>query len=264
MVNDLVTIITVVLNDKAGLEKTIQSVINQTYKNIEHIIIDGCSTDGSLVVIKKYQHVIHAWISQPDKGIYDAMNKGIGLANGEWVNFMNAGDVFYNSDAIVSLKKYFQENVVLIYGNVRINYGDFETTQTARPFARLWKGGICCHQSIFIRKQVLSDLMFNLDYKLAADYELLCRMYRGGYPVTKVGMIVSKVTIKGQTDCRRIEALREFQEIACRNFKNKAILILIRYQVLILLEWLKKCVRGYFPKQLDNFCIKRKYHKGGK
>lgn len=255
----LVTIITVVLNEKYGLEKTIQSVINQTCKNIEHIIIDGGSTDGTLDVIKKYQHVIHAWISEPDKGIYDAMNKGIRLANGEWVNFMNAGDVFYDSDTLNSLKKYFLQDSSLIYGDVRINYDHFERTQYAKSLSLLWRGGVYCHQSGFIKKQILAKLMFNLDYNLAADYELLCRIYLGGYPITKVDIIISKVINKGAADFKRIEALREFLKIASRNFKIKAPIIFIRYQNLILLERLKRCIKKYLPHPLTSFFVRHKY-----
>jgi len=264
MANGLVTIITVVLNDKDGLEKTIQSVINQTYKNIEHIIIDAGSTDGTLDVIKRYEDSICAWISEPDKGIYDAMNKGIGLANGDWVNFMNAGDVFYNSDTIIALKEYFSGDTVLIYGDVRINYGDFEITQSARSFSRLWKEGICCHQSVFIRRQILSKLMFNLAYKLVADYELLCRIYLNGYRVRKVDCIVSKVVINGQADLRRIEALREFQKIASQNFKSRVLLIYLRYQVLISLELIKRYLSKYVPHHVSSSFIKYKHRSNGK
>jgi len=90
----LISIITVVFNGEQLLEKTIQSVINQTYDNVEYIIIDGGSTDRTIEIIQKYEHAIDYWISENDKGIYNAMNKGISLATGAWVNFMNGGDIF--------------------------------------------------------------------------------------------------------------------------------------------------------------------------
>lgn len=260
----LVTIITVVLNKKEDLEKTIQSVISQTYKNIEYIIIDGGSTDGSLDVIKKYQYAIHAWISEPDKGIYDAMNKGIRLASGDWVNFMNAGDVIYNFNVVNSLKNYFLENTALIYGDVAIGYDGFERIEYARPFSRLWKEMACCHQSVFIKKQILAEFMFDLRYPLAADYDLLCKIYLGGYPVAKVDTIISTVIGGGQSDIKRIEVLREFLRISSSNFKTKMLFIYMRYQVLILLEGIKKCVKEYFPSQVTYFFIKHKYRVGKK
>lgn len=96
----LISIITIVYNDKEGLEKTIQSVLSQTYTNIEYIVIDGGSTDGSVSVIRKYESKISKWVSEPDNGIFDAMNKGIKLATGEWLNMMNAGDFFYSNDVL--------------------------------------------------------------------------------------------------------------------------------------------------------------------
>jgi glycosyltransferase involved in cell wall biosynthesis len=122
MNNPLISIITVVYNGVSTLEQTILIVINQTYKNIEYIIIDGGSIDGTVDIIKKYEDKLAYWVSEPDKGIYDAMNKGIDKATGEWINFMNAGDCFnfYNI-----LEDGFQMNISnminVIYSDTLIN-----------------------------------------------------------------------------------------------------------------------------------------------
>ena len=92
-----VSVITISYNAVSVIEDTIQSVLNQSYKDIEYIIIDGGSTDGTVDIIKKYQDKINYWVSEPDNGIYDAMNKGIDKATGEWINFMNAGDYFHSN-----------------------------------------------------------------------------------------------------------------------------------------------------------------------
>lgn len=97
--NPLISVVTVSYNAVGTIEQTLLSVINQTYPNIEYIIIDGGSTDGTVDIIKKYADEIVYWISEPDKGIYDAMNKGIKKANGEWINFINAGDSYYDKKA---------------------------------------------------------------------------------------------------------------------------------------------------------------------
>lgn len=118
----LVTVITVVYNAKELLEETILSVLNQTYSNIEYIIVDGGSTDGTLDIIKKYQDKISKYISEPDQGIYDAMNKGMSLSKGQWLNFMNAGDSFYSNDVLQKvferefskMKQSFMEILILV------------------------------------------------------------------------------------------------------------------------------------------------------
>ena len=115
----LISIVTVSYNAVATIEQTILSVINQTYSNIEYIIIDGGSTDGTLDVIKKYADKIAYWVSEPDKGIYDAMNKGIKVATGEWINFMNCGDYFVANNTLESV---FGSGK--IYKKAEILYGD--------------------------------------------------------------------------------------------------------------------------------------------
>ncbi len=118
----LVSIITVVYNAEEYLEETIQSVIGQTFKNIEYIIIDGGSTDGTFDIIKKYEHAIDYYISEKDEGIYDAMNKGIEAANGEWINFMNGGDTFHNSNVLQSLSFPNKPDCDLLSGKVALYY----------------------------------------------------------------------------------------------------------------------------------------------
>ena len=112
----LITVVTVVFNGEATLEQTIQSVVNQTYDNVEYIIVDGGSKDRTLDIIKKYEDRIDYWQSEPDKGIYDAMNKGIELANGDWINFMNSGDSFYNECVIKNI--YYGPYKMVIMGPI--------------------------------------------------------------------------------------------------------------------------------------------------
>ena len=121
--NSKITIITVSYNAATSIEPTILSVINQTYPNIEYIVIDGGSNDGTVDIIKKYQNKISYWVSEPDKGIYDAMNKGIRMATGDWINFMNAGDTFFCD---TSLNLLFipepESDIDIIYGDTEFIY----------------------------------------------------------------------------------------------------------------------------------------------
>lgn len=164
----LITVVTVVFNGEATLEQTIQSVVNQTYDNVEYIVVDGNSTDKTLEIIKKYEDEIDYWQSEPDKGIYDAMNKGIGLANGEWMIFIGADDLLFSPFVL----KAFVKNV----GNFDSNYyGDafFSYHRYIHDY-KFSKLRLCmeniCHQAIFYCKKDYKKNFFNLKYKIYADW----------------------------------------------------------------------------------------------
>nr|WP_263458985.1 glycosyltransferase family 2 protein [Bathymodiolus platifrons methanotrophic gill symbiont] len=161
---------TVVFNGAEHLEQTINSVIGQTYDNVEYIIIDGGSTDNTLEIIKKYEGQIDYWVSEPDGGIYDAMNKGTGLATGEWVNFMNAGDWFMRNDTINSI---FRNNIKsdLVYGDHEIRYSTLNKSVKAKSVLEIFKGMPFCHQSMLIlnRLQLTNPYQYK-KYKVAADF----------------------------------------------------------------------------------------------
>jgi glycosyltransferase involved in cell wall biosynthesis len=162
MKNPLITIITVVFNGEKFLEETICSVVNQTYDNIEYIIIDGGSTDGTLDIIRKYEKKIDYWISEKDKGIYDAMNKGIEIATGEWINFMNAGDRFLNPFIIANIR--FNNNYLCIHGlGQNENYNNIPN-----------------HQSMFIFREWHLNNKYNIMYKICADYEIKIKLLETG------------------------------------------------------------------------------------
>lgn len=170
-----VSIVTVVYNDAKGLEKTIKSVINQTYENVEFIIIDGGSTDDTVAIIKRYDDQIDYWVSEKDGGIYDAMNKGINASTGTWVNFMNAGDTFVDNEVLTKIKFDQYNNKALIYGN------KLQNNEVIYPLDinKLEVGEImACHQSMFFNKRILKDeLYYDLTYKIYGDYELVNRIY---------------------------------------------------------------------------------------
>jgi glycosyltransferase involved in cell wall biosynthesis len=151
----IITIVTVTFNAEEYLEKTILSVIEQDYKNIEYIIVDGGSTDKTIEIIKKYEKNIYLWISESDKGIYDAMNKGVKYANGEFVNFMNAGDVFFDNTVC---SRIFSNEITadLIYGDTIFydNSGN-ENLVKAKSLDKLWEAMIFNHNSLFAKKDLL-------------------------------------------------------------------------------------------------------------
>lgn len=177
-----ISIITVCYNSEATLEQTIQSVCGQTYQDIEYIIVDGNSKDSTLNIINKYPDVVTKLISESDKGLYDAMNKGIGLATGEVIGFINSDDLFCDKDAILKVMNVFQkhENLESIYAD--INYVDFVNTN---KIVRKWKSGMQqkfstgwhpAHPTFYVKRHVYEKYgNFDLSFKLAADFEIMLR-----------------------------------------------------------------------------------------
>ncbi len=213
----LVTVVTVVLNNKDGLEKTIKSVINQTYPNVEYIVIDGGSTDGTLDVIRRYENYIDYWISESDEGIYDAMNKGILLALGKWINFMNSGDCFVNLNVLYKIFiDIYNEvfNYDIIYGNTVINYGKFERIFKAKNVKEIKKGMVFCHQSSFIKTSLHKKKLYNsLKYKLAADFDFFFTSYLEERFFKKLDTTISKNSIGGESFVKRHQVIREYMSI---------------------------------------------------
>lgn len=186
-----ISVITVCYNCQTDIEKTILSVINQTFKNIEYIIIDGGSTDGTIDIIKKYNDKITYWISEPDKGIYDAMNKGIKMATGEWINFMNAGDIFYNNTVLSSIQfdKYQQNDI--IYGSVEYDYGFTKRIAAPLPLKKILKQMCFSHQSTFVKTDLMKKELFDVRYKIIADYAFLLSQYKANKKFEEIPLTIA-------------------------------------------------------------------------
>ena len=178
-----VSIITVVLNNKSYIEDCINSVLSQSYRNVEYIVIDGGSTDGTLDIIRKYDKYISHWISEPDHGIYDAMNKGIKLATGEVVGILNSDDVYNSNDVLTDVVcEFSKKEVDSVFAD--LVYVDRKNTDkvvryyksahfTPNKFAYGW---MPAHPTFFVKRICYERCgMFRTDYKIAADYELLVR-----------------------------------------------------------------------------------------
>jgi len=164
-----ISIIIPTYNCEATLEACLKSVLSQTYQNKEILIIDGNSQDGTVNIIKNYQSVIR-WISEPDAGIYDAMNKGISLATGDWIYFLGSDDVFYNENVLnsvfVNTKNHFYE---VLYGDAKFKHSRIRYDGKFSRYKLLHKN--ICHQAIFVKKAVFVELgYFEAKYKLLADW----------------------------------------------------------------------------------------------
>lgn len=180
----LITIVTVCYNAATLIEKTILSVLGQDYPNLEYLIIDGASTDGTLNIVKKYADKV-TLVSEPDKGIYDAMNKGLKLAHGTWVNFMNAGDLFADNHVLTAVfgeggkleSAPNREKIWVIGGNTLNVYpGGHVEEHHAEPADIIPVRLPFSHQASFVRIQP-ETFCFGLSYKYAADYKLFYDLY---------------------------------------------------------------------------------------
>lgn len=182
MIQPKISVVTVCYNAVATIENTMLSVINQTYQNVEYIIIDGGSTDGTMDIVNRYKDRITVIVSEPDKGIFDAMNKGIKKATGEWINFMNAGDWFVNKTIISQI---FQSGskcqYAVIYGDAYCDYVDQKRYYHEKAFFER-KGYIkpmgICHQAMFVQRNWIPECCFDLSFKLAADYNMIYSIYK--------------------------------------------------------------------------------------
>jgi glycosyltransferase involved in cell wall biosynthesis len=170
-----ITIITVVYNAVSTLEETILSVINQNFDDFEYIIVDGGSTDGTIDVIKKYQDKITRWVSEPDNGIYDAMNKGIELSKGEFIYFIGGDDVLLDKQVLKNVRTHLLDELKVYYGNVLFKKRDVIYDGKFNSLKIVTRN--ISHQSIFYPREIFEKYSFDTKYKIFADYELNLKLY---------------------------------------------------------------------------------------
>lgn len=195
------SIITVVYNGANTIEKTINSVLNQKYPNIEYIIVDGGSNDGTVEIIKKYENKISYWQSEPDKGIYDGMNKGIDLAHGMFINFLNSGD-FFDVDAVETVYNSYKNsnNIDIFYGMMRVFDQQNKYLWVYGRTVNFLKSAMIAHPTCFVRKNVYKENKFDITLRSAADYDLFIRLYQKGYNFSFIEKIYVNFILGGTSD----------------------------------------------------------------
>lgn len=271
------SIVTIVYNDVAHIKETMENVINQSYKNIEYILVDGKSNDGTKEAIielisscatitlkeqqeeKFYLEATHnayptltfKFLSEKDRGIYDAMNKGITLASREWINFMNCGDKFYDLEVLQKVANENIEQYDVVYGDTEVVYTDqnlsvIKTAPKNIQTSLKRFGANVIHQSMFfktlIHKQHLYDTQ---DYKIANDYELIYRLFNNRFSFYKIPLIISVFHSGGTSDIQGLLRTNESYKIAKHYGKN--IFFTLTYYLLALS---KKIIKKYFPSSI--------------
>lgn len=219
-----ISIITVCFNAEKDIEKTLLSVLSQTDKDYEYIIVDGKSTDNTLNIINKYKSDfirkrIHIdVVSEQDDGIYDAMNKGISRANGSWINFMNAGDTFYDQNVLNNMKKYLQESKAdIVYGD-SFKYNRYYSYLLISDDADLLKQRMAfVHQASFIKSKIQKEHLFSLKYRIASDYDLFLRLYLQGYKFEYVSELVCAFSLDGVSNSRLVDVYKEIYLVRVAN-----------------------------------------------
>jgi len=205
----LISIVTVVYNGEKYLEETIQSVINQTYDNVEYIIIDGGSTDGTLDIIKKYEDRVDYWASEKDSGIYDAMNKGISLFSGDYLFFLGADDFIKNTNILYEVNKELNINYNLVYGNIKYTNGTL--FKSVLSIKTLFFNTIH-HQGAFYKKTLFKNFRYNTSLSILSDYELNLIIYLKKIPTKGLNIIICSVTPDGESQ-KKENIWKSIQEI---------------------------------------------------
>ncbi|MDU6365062.1 MAG: glycosyltransferase family 2 protein [Clostridium sp.] len=213
----LVSIITVSFNSEKTIRNTIESVLNQTYNNIEYIIIDGNSTDKTLEIVKEYEEkfknksYIYRIISEKDDGIYDAMNKGIRLSNGELIGIINSDDN-YEVNAVVNIvNEYNIDNNYYVYHGLLRYYNDGQLFMIRGSNSDVLKKHMIEHPACFVAKKAYEEIgLFDCNFRYVADYDFLCRLKIKNKNFKLIDKIIANFHDGGAGDCKesRVEALR--------------------------------------------------------
>jgi glycosyltransferase involved in cell wall biosynthesis len=219
------SVITVTYNAEHTLERTLKSVREQTYPAIEHIIVDGNSNDGTVALIHRYENERLKWISEPDKGLYDAMNKGIKMATGDYLCFLNAGDTFYDTDTVQKIFASSDEDHSpdILYGETAIvdDNGRFlHMRRLQAPKNLTWKsfkhGMVVCHQAFIVKRELVEP--YDLSYRFSADFDWCIRMMKKAKNIYNTDLILVDYLNTGMTTANRKASLRERYRIMEKHY----------------------------------------------
>lgn len=209
----ILSVITIVYNNVKDIERTVLSVVNQTYRNIEYIIVDGLSDDGTLDVVHKYENRIARIISEKDEGIYDAMNKGLAVAKGDYVIFMNSGDEFFDVGTVAAVFA-SADNADVYYGETEMIGDNGQSLGQRRhkaPKKFTWRsfkyGMSVSHQAIYIKRSLTEP--YDRQYQLSADIDWILRIAKKAKTIVNVNRYVAKYLVGGMSKKKHRQSLVE-------------------------------------------------------
>lgn len=217
-VKPLFSVITVCRNAAGALKTTMASVAGQDFPDMEYIIVDGNSSDASKDIIEAAGNIVSRWISEPDKGIYDAMNKGVKMASGDWVIFMNAGDTFASPDTLSRVAKSMTDiepTTAVIYGDVIKKVDEKgEIIKKAEPMHNSHRM-IFCHQSSFAGRESLLRHPFDISHKFSADFKFFKTLIREGVGYLQLDFPIAVFDTGGISNSRRSDGLADNMRVIC-------------------------------------------------
>lgn len=246
-----VSIITVSYNRAGEIERTILNVLNQSYLSKEFIIIDGGSTDETVKILEKYRAQIDIVVSEPDQGIYDAMNKGIALAKGEWVNFMNCGDYFYSDTVLEEIFAKMSGEADIVYGDHHVRFPPPRKEKTVRAGCDLLlhKGSQFCHQSAFIKTSLHQKNLYDTNIPIASDFDFFLKMVLNGAKFLHVPVVVASIAPSGLSDRNQIAVIRAWKDIVLRSgCKKNRYLLRFHFAFLLCTTYLKQSAKALLIK----------------
>lgn len=230
MMKLFLSVITVSLNSEVTIEKTIQSVLNQSYTNFEYVIIDGKSTDKTLNIIQSFEKEFNQkgislkWISESDKGLYDAINKGIKLCNGKFISVLNSDD-WYENDVVESvLNHYTKTKALYIHGNINLysEKKEFIRTAKAGKLSQISKKMPFFHPASFINKDIYDKLGgYSLEYKICADYDFIINIINNNFAISHLNKVLTNFSLGGVSTSRIKDALKESHIVRVNNGYNR-------------------------------------------
>lgn len=249
MNHPLISIVTIVFNNVQSIEKTVKSVIEQSYPNFEYIVIDGASTDGTVALLNKYSDQIHQLVSEPDKGLYDAMNKGVDRCNGDYVIFMNSGDWFYNNNV---LKEIFtsadMREYDFIYGATELRTESGSRIYKSGNASNFWKK-LVIHQSLFTKREICLSNKFDLSYKVSADFDFIYKLFFFRHKFKQLDVVVSSFDMVGYSHHHRYIGFKEDRKIALK-YEGRRLLsyrVYLHYVKISALGRTVDFLKGYLP-----------------
>ena len=222
MLQPKLSVITIVYNNVRDIERTVLSVLNQTYPNIEYLVIDGASTDGTLELLKKYESKLSKLITEKDRGIYDAMNKGLALATGEYVLFMNSGDEIYAPDTVQNVFA-TAEGGDMYYGETEMYNEQWQSLGRRRhqiPQQFNWRsfrfGMSVSHQAIYIKRSLTEP--YDMQYHLSSDIDWIIKSAKKAKKIVRVEGYVAKYLVGGMSKKRHRQSLKERFQIFSKHY----------------------------------------------